>query len=201
MADAGITPGERHVAASGGIFAATAPLGDLVRPGLATYGVLPDDLPRAVGTAAAAAALRPALSLKARAVAFSEIVPGTSVGYGATWRAERASRIATLPVGYGDGYARSSQPGSSVLVDGGRAPVVGIVSMDAIAVDVTDLPGVDEASVFVLLGRQGDARIEAGDLARQRNTIAWEVLSSMAARVGRVYDPGTAPGEARDTTE
>ena len=83
----------------------------------------------------------------------------------------------------------------------GERRVVGIVSMDAIAVDVTDLPGVDEASVFVLLGRQGDARIEAGDLARQRNTIAWEVLSSMAARVGRVYDPTTAPGEDRDTTE
>jgi alanine racemase len=200
LADARLPTGERHVAASGGIFAASAPVGDLVRPGLATYGVLPDDLPLASRTAGAAAALRPALSLKARAVAFSEIAPGTSVGYGATWQAERPSRIATLPVGYGDGYARATQPGAWVLVGGRRAPVVGIVSMDAIGVDVTGLEGVDARSEFVLLGRQGDERIEAGELARQRNTIAWEVLSGMAARLDRVYHPGTAAGEARDTT-
>jgi alanine racemase len=199
IAEAGLGPGERHLAASGGIFAETAPSGDLVRPGLATYGVLGDDLPRTVRTAAAADALRPALAVKARPITISEIAPGTSVGYGATWRAERPSRIAILPVGYGDGYARTTQPGASVLVGGCRAPVVGVVSMDAIAVDVTDVGAVDEGSEFVLLGRQGEARIEAGDLARRRNTIAWEVLSDMAARIGRVYHPGTVAGKGRDT--
>ena len=93
MADAGVATGERHVASSGGIFAATAPVADLVRPGLAIYGLLGDGVPLPAETAAAAAALRPALALKARPVAFGDVPAGASVGYGATWRAERPSRI------------------------------------------------------------------------------------------------------------
>ena len=76
-----------------------------------------------------------------------------------------------------------------------RVPLVGAISMDALAVDVTDVPGVDGADAFVLLGRQGGDAITAGDLARSRNTIAWEVLSSMAARLDRVYYPEA--GQAR----
>jgi alanine racemase len=88
-----------------------------------------------------------------------------------------------------------------VLVLGRRAPVVGIVSMDAIGVDVTDVDGVDLASEFVLLGRQDDERIDAPELARGRNTIAWEVLSGMSARLGRVYHPRTAADRAPGTTD
>jgi alanine racemase len=201
MAEGGVEAGERHVASSGGTFAATAPAADLVRPGLATYGLLADDLPIAAETASAAAALRPALALKARAVAFGDIAVGATVGYGARWRAERPSRIATLPVGYGDGYARTSQPGSSVLVRGRRAPVVGVVSMDAIGVDVTDVAEVGHEDEFVLLGAQGHERVGAGDLARTRNTIAWEVLSGMSARLARVYHRRTAAGSPRITTD
>jgi alanine racemase len=112
---------------------------------------------------------------------------GETVGYGGTWRAERPSRVAILPLGYADGYLRGSQPGAEALVRGRRVPLAGVVSMDSLAVDVTDVPGLGPADEFVLLGRQGDELIGAGDLARRRNTIAWEVLSSMALRLDRVY--------------
>jgi alanine racemase len=90
-------------------------------------------------------------------------------------------------VGYADGYLRGAQPGAAALLRGVRLPLTGIVSMDAVAVDVTDVPGVGGEDEFVLLGRQAGEAITAGDLARARNTIAWEVLSSMAARLDRVY--------------
>jgi alanine racemase len=189
LRSAGLALPARHIAASGGIFARDAAWFDLVRPGLAIYGLLDDDLPIAASASASAAQLRPAMSLKARAVAFSDVPEGGTVGYGDRWRAQRPSRIATLPVGYGDGYLRGTQPGAEVLVGGLRRPLVGVISMDAVAVDVTDSPGLDHGDEFVLLGGQGSERITAGELARRRNTIVWEVLSSMAQRVDRVYYP------------
>jgi alanine racemase len=187
----------RHIAASGGIFTHDEPSLDLVRPGIACYGVLDEGLPIARDAVAAATRLRPAMSLKSRAVAFSEVPAGGTVGYGGTWRAERPSRIAVLPLGYGDGYLRGAQPGAEALVRGRRVPVVGRVSMDAVTVDVTDLPGLGHDEEFVLLGSQGAESITAGELARRRNTIAWEVLTSMAHRLARVYHPlaGTADSD------
>jgi alanine racemase len=179
----------RHAAASGGIFAGDEPALDFVRPGVASYGVLDEGLPIAADAQEAAAQLRPAMALKARPIAFSRVAEGGTVGYGGTWRAGRPSRIAVLPVGYGDGYLRSTQPGAEVLVRGRRLPLVGRVSMDAVTVDVTDLPGLDYSEEFVLLGSQGEQIITAGELARRRNTISWEVLTSMAQRLARVYHP------------
>ena len=198
---AGTSVPARHVSASGGLFAATAPDLELVRPGLAVYGVLDAELPVAGHRAAAAAALVPAMSLKARAVAYSEVPEGGTVGYGGRWRAARPSRVAILPLGYGDGVARDSQPGAEALVRGRRVPLVGIISMDALAVDVTDTPGVGYDDEFVLLGRDGTERITASDLARTRNTIAWEVLSGMSARLGRVYYPAAGSGQSGSTPE
>jgi alanine racemase len=193
--EAGIPIPPRHIAASGGIFTHDEPSLDLVRPGIAVYGVLDADLPIAPDAVEAAGRLRPAMALKARPAAFSDVPAGGTVGYGGLWRAERPSRDAGLPVCDGDGYLRSSQPGAMALVRGRRAPIVGRVSMDAVAVDVTDLPGVDYLEEFVLLGRQGAEWISAGELARRRNTIAWEVLTGMARRLDRVYYPlaGTPP--------
>jgi alanine racemase len=114
------------------------------------------------------------------------------VGYGGTWGATRPSRIATLPVGYGDGYSRAFS-GSDVLVRGRRARVVGVVSMDSCAVDVTDVPGVGLDDEFVLLGHQGRDVIPALALAQRRNTIPWEVLGGMARRLTRVYDAPAGP--------
>jgi alanine racemase len=195
--EAGISVPSRHIAASGGIFTHDEPSLELVRPGIAVYGVLDADLPIAADAIEAAARLLPAMTLKARAVAFSDVPVDGTVGYGGTWRAQRPSRIAVLPVGYGDGYLRAAQPGASALVRGVRVPIVGRVSMDAVSVDVTDLPAVGYGDEFVLLGSQGSESISAGELARRRNTIAWEVLSSMAQRLGRVYYPLAGTDEDR----
>jgi alanine racemase len=193
LARRGLPMPSRHVAASGGLFAGTAPTYDMIRPGLAVYGVLDEGLPLADRARDAARALRPAMSLRARAVAICEVGVGEGVGYGTTWRAERPSRVAILPLGYADGYLRGTQPGAAALVRGRRCPLAGAISMDALAVDVTDVPGFTPEDEVVLLGEQDGASIAAGDLARARNTIAWEVLSGMAARLTRVYHPTAGP--------
>ncbi len=194
----------RHICATGGVFAATAPQLDMVRVGLALYGVLPDAFPAAPGARAAAARLRPAMSLRARALRIADVEPGEGVGYGARWRADRPSRVATLPVGYGDGWAYASAGRTSALVRGTRVPLVGSVAMDAIAADVTDVPGVGLGDEFVLLGEQEGDRIAAVDLARERATIPYEIVTAMARRLPRVYDAGgdllsvrTLSGESR----
>jgi alanine racemase len=182
-----------HLAASGGLLTGRGHDAALTRPGLVSYGVLPDG---PLGDSATGGwlrdAIRPALRLLARPIRIEEVVAGTAVGYGGTWVAERPSRIATLPVGYGDGYARANS-GGQVLVRGRRAPVVGVVSMDACTVDVTDLPDVGPGDEFVLLGRQGDDAIPASALAQRRTTIPWEVLTGMARRLTRVYDAAAGP--------
>jgi len=182
-----------HVAASGGVLTGRGIDAALVRPGLLAYGVLPDGaLGDLAGAPGVMARLRPAMRLVARPMRIHEVPVGTRVGYGGTWVAPRSSRIATLPVGYGDGYARAST-GSEVLVRGRRAPVVGVVSMDACTVDVTDVPGVDLDDEFVLLGSQAGDTISASALAQRRTTIAWEVLTGLARRLTRVYDAGAGP--------
>jgi len=187
----------RHLAATDGIFAGTAAPLEMVRPGLAIYGVLEASLPLAEHAREAAGALVPAMTLKARAVAFSDVPSGGSVGYGGRWQASRPSRVAILPLGYGDGYARATQPGAAALLRGERVPLLGMVSMDALAVDVTGLADVGYEEEFVLLGHQGQQSIKVRELARWRNTIAWETLSGMAGRLDRVYNrsAGSAPAD------
>lgn len=180
----------RHVAATGGVLAATGPRADMVRPGLMLYGLLPDGLPIAPHMAPLAAALQPVMSLHARALRVTDLPPGDAVGYGGRWRATRPSRVATLPVGYGDGWSYDSAGRTVALVRGRRVPLVGSVAMDAIGADVTDVPGVGPGDEFVLFGSQGEERIAALDVARQRTTIPWEVVTSMAQRLPRVYDAG-----------
>jgi alanine racemase len=194
---AGIALPGRHVAASGGLLTEIVAF-DGVRPGLSIYGLLPDELDGAgLGADAAAfvAAIRPVMSLHAQPVRVADVATGDGVSYGPTWRAARPSRVATLPLGYGDGYVRALSNRAEALVRGRRVPVVGNVAMDAILVDVTDVPGppVTTDDAFVLLGEQDGERISAGDLARQRTTNRWEVTTQMAARLPRVYDAASAP--------
>ena len=127
------------------------------------------------------------MSVHAHPLRVAEVPEGAPVGYGGQWTAPRDSRVATLPIGYGDGFVRTYQPGSEALVRGRRVPLVGSVAMDAIEVDVTDVPGVSGDDEFVLLGSQDGQQITADDLARRRNTIAWEVLTGMTPRLTRVY--------------
>jgi alanine racemase len=125
-----------------------------------------------------------------------DLPAGHGISYGPTFETGRPSRIATLPLGYGDGWPRSLSNRAEALVRGVRAPLVGNVAMDACMVDVTDVPGppVSVDDEFVLLGAQGSERITAADLARARTTNSWEVVTSTARRLSRVYD---APSGAR----
>jgi alanine racemase len=183
----------RHLAASAAILLGDVPRYDAVRPGLITYGLIPDELGDRVSWQGAFVAgadrLRPALAVLARPVRVAELEAGHGVSYGPTWTAARPSRIATLPIGYGDGWPRSLSNRAEVLVRGIRAPVVGNVAMDATMVDVTDVPGrpVDADDEFVLIGRQDGAEISAGDVAQWRTTNSWEVVTTLSGRLTRVY--------------
>ena len=177
-----------------------------MRPGLTTYGLVPDELlgqgnasgrPRSL--AAEAGALRPVLSLRARPVHVAELPEGWGISYGPTFTTSRPSRIATLPIGYGDGWSRALSNRAEVLVRGGRVPLVGNVAMDAVMADVTDVPGdpVTAHDEFVLIGEQGEERIAAADVARARGTNSWEVVTTLAARLPRVYHAASVPRETR----
>lgn len=152
---------------------------DLVRCGIAIYGCDP------FGVDPADHDLRPAMTLTSYLSAVKPILGRESVGYGRLWRAARGSWIGVVPVGYADGYPRANANVAQVLVGGRRAPVVGMVSMDQLTVDLgpkaTDRVG-DEV---VLLGRQGDERLTAEELAAWRNTINYEVVCAVGPRVPR----------------
>jgi alanine racemase len=192
----------RHVAASAGVLTGIVPAYDGIRPGLAIYGLVPDELAPDSPGAIAGGRLRPAMALYARPVRVADLPTGWGISYGPHFRTERPSRIATLPFGYGDGWARSLSNRAEALVRGVRVPIVGRVAMDAIMVDVTDVAGppIGTADVFVLIGRQGDGSITVGDLAQLRTTNAWEVVTSMARRVPRVYHAESGPLGLRTLT-
>ena len=187
----------RHLAASGGILTGDVAALDGVRPGLAIYGLVPDELladPR-VARRAGGARLRAVMSLHARPVRVRDLPSGWGIGYGPSFVTARPSRIATLPLGYGDGWSRALSNRAWALVRETRVPIVGNVAMDAVMVDVTDVPGepVSAADEFVLLGRQGTSAITAADLAAARGTNSWEVVTAMAARLPRVYHARSGP--------
>jgi alanine racemase len=201
LADEGIGIPSRHLSASGGLIAGSAPAYDAVRPGLAAYGIVPDDLLTDPATGLAAD-LRPVMSLHARPVRVTDLPPGWGISYGPSFTTARQSRIATLPLGYGDGWPRALSNKATAIVRGTRVPLVGTVAMDAVMADVTDVPGdpvrVDDE--FTLLGRQGAESIDVGELARLRTTISWEVTTGMARRLPRVYHAAAGPVGLRTLT-
>jgi alanine racemase len=203
LATASLPTRHDHLAATGGLLADVGPLHDAVRPGLATYGVLPDGLAIATAREGLASDLRPAMELHARPVRVTDLPTRTGVSYGSAFVTSRPSRIATLPIGYADGYQRVRTNRAHALVRGVRVPLVGTIAMDAVMVDVTDVPGppvtVDDA--FVLLGALDGRTIDAAELALHGTTIAWEVLAGMARRVPRVYYAAARPVGVRTLTD
>ncbi len=200
---AGIEPPRRHATASGGLVSGGVVAYDGVRPGLAIYGLLPDELDATQRATVVAERLRPALSLHARPVRVVDLPEGWGISYGPTFVTDRPSRIATLPLGYGDGWSRALSNRASALVRDQRVRIVGNVAMDAIMVDVTDVSGppVTPADEFTLIGEQGTERITVGELARTRTTNSWEVVTNMAARLPRVYDAASGLVGLRTLTE
>jgi alanine racemase len=189
MRSAGTDPGIVHLAATGGVVAGTGTFGDAIRPGLGLYGMVPSwASDRDTG-------LQPVLSLKALPLRIFDLAAGEAIGYGLRFRAERATRIATLGIGYGDGWPRIHANNGWVLVRGARRPIVGAVSMDGITVDLGDLDDVTYADEFVLIGEQMRARINADEVAAQRRTINYEVTTALRDRLPRVHLPEVAANE------
>jgi len=186
LAAEGIRPALTHAANSAAAFRLPHTRLDVARVGVALYGVapFPHDAP----------ALLPVMRLRTEVIALREIPPGAQVGYAGAWRAGRRTVLATIPIGYADGFFRRLSSEAEVLVRGARARVVGNVSMDLSTVDVTDIArqhGVSVGDEVVLLGSQqgpgGFGVIRAEEIAARVGTIPYEVLTALARRVPRVY--------------
>lgn len=174
----------RHAANSAAAIRFPAARLDAVRPGLALYGAMPSELVRLPG-------VEPALALRSRVMAVREIAPGTTVSYGGTWRAARPTRVATVPIGYADGYPRHVRA-ASVLLGGRRVPIIGVVCMDMLMIDVTDLPETALGGPVTLIGRDGADVITVDELAGWAGTINYEILCGISKRVPRVLRDAAA---------
>jgi alanine racemase len=173
----------RHAANSAAILQSPRAHLDVVRPGIALFGVEP--------RSGICKELRPVMQVRTELVAVREIPAGQSVGYGATWKASRTSRIATIPMGYADGLSRTLSNRAELLVRGKRVPVAGVISMDMAMLDVTEVLDVKVGDECVVLGSQkgplGQDTISAEEIASRRGTIPWEVLTDVSRRVPRFY--------------
>ena len=181
LRSAGYDPPLVHLANSAAVIALPSAHFSMVRPGLMLYGIYPSP------GMASQVALKPVLSWKTRILQLKKIPKGSSISYGQTFVTRRESLIATLPVGYADGYPRLLSNRGVVLVRGKRAPIVGRVCMDLTMVDVTDIRGVQQGDEVILLGKQGRDTISADEMALWAETISYEILTSISARVPRIY--------------
>ena len=182
----GYRPTHLHLANSAGIFGHRESWGNLVRPGGVLYGLWRDVLPLSTSDPE----LLPVMSLHSRISLLKWVPPGETIGYGCTFEASRRSLIATLPVGYHDGYMRGLSNRGHVIVRGKYAPVVGRVSMDLTLIDVTDVPEVEVDDQVTLLGwnrNSPELKIAAEELARIAGTLSYEVTCGVSERVPRVY--------------
>jgi alanine racemase len=170
--------GSRSLGNSAGILKGVAMQGDWVRAGIALYGSSP-----IAERAASELGLEPVMSLQSEVIALRELPVGESVGYGATWVAARPTRLAIVAAGYADGFPRSCPSGTPVLVNGRRVSLVGRVSMDMIAVDVTDIPNARIGDPVILWG----TGLSVDEIAQCAGTIGYELLCKVTARVPRIY--------------
>jgi len=155
---------------------------DLVRPGIAQYGLWPS-----AETDRSLIDLKPVMSLKSSIIQLKEVPAGFKVSYGSTYEARDRTRIATIPVGYADGYPRLLSSRGVMLVRGVRVPVVGRVCMDLTMIDLGGVEGVETGDEVVWLGQQGAEKISAEEIAESVQTINYEVVTSITSRVERCY--------------
>jgi alanine racemase len=170
-----------HMANSGGVLAHPESYLTAVRLGISLYGLYPS------GEVQRSISLTPAMSFHTRVRYLKRVPRGTSISYGRTFVTKRETAVATLPVGYADGYPRILSNRGHVLVGGVEAPIIGRVCMDMTMVDVTDVPGVEVNDEVVLFGRQGKSEIHIDKMAEWLNTINYEVTCIVGKRVPRVY--------------
>jgi alanine racemase len=176
----GITVSLRHLCNSGGFLDLPHARFDMVRLGILPLGVFPSSVCRRIS------GIQAVMSVKARIAAIQTLQPGDSVGYGMRYTAAAPRRIAVLPLGYGDGFPRVRNQGCA-LVHGRRAPLVGGVAMDAITVDITDIPAARLWDEAVIMGRQGEDEISVHEMAKLKGSVSYDVLTAWRARLPRVY--------------
>jgi alanine racemase len=170
-----------HMASSAMLTTSPSYSGNLVRPGIMLYGSYPSPMSQKL------IQLKPVMTLKTRIHFLKSVPPGTKISYGGTFVTRRESLIATLPIGYADGYNRSLSNRGQALVRGKRAPIIGKVCMDFIMADVTDISDVSIGDEVVLMGTQGKEQITAEEIADKINSISYEVFCSVGKRVPRIY--------------
>ena len=180
----GFQPTLIHAANSAAAFANQGARGNMIRPGGSLYGFVRDVFPANVETPA----LRPVMSLHSRIVLLKNVPQGEYLGYGCTFQTQRDSLIATIPIGYDDGYRRALSNRARVIVRGKFARVVGRVSMDLTLVDVTGVSNVSLDDHVMLLGRDGECLIAAEDLGELAGTISYEITCGISNRVPRIYE-------------
>jgi alanine racemase len=176
----GIMPPRLHLANTAATLTSSNLHYDLVRVGLATYGLYPAEHFRTVVD------LRPALQVKARITQVKTIAAGTGVSYGHQFVADREMQMAVVAIGYADGVPRNLSNQMSVLVRGKRVPQIGAVTMDQLMLDVSAVPDLQEGDVVTLLGRDGQESISADDWASTLGTISWEILCGFKHRLPRI---------------
>jgi alanine racemase len=182
LADRGITFPLRHAANSGAVIDMPETHLDMVRPGISVYGLYPsNEVDRS------RIDLVPAMALKARIAQVKRVPAGFAVSYGSTYITPAPTVLATVPVGYADGYRRALSSRGVMLVGGRRVPVVGRVCMDLTMLDIGEVPGVQVGDEAVILGAQGKDAITAEEIAGWLGTINYEVVSTVMARVPRTY--------------
>lgn len=178
----GIVIPVKHCSNSAGILELPEANLSLVRAGITLYGLSPsEEVPKEILT------LRPALSLKSHLVYVKEVEAGTPVSYGGTFVTEKRTRIATIPVGYGDGYPRSLSGKGHVLIRGRRAPILGRVCMDQFMVDVTDIPEAKEGDEVTLIGKDGGEELSMEELGALSGRFNYELACDLGKRIPRIY--------------
>jgi alanine racemase len=186
LRERGYEPTFEDLANSAGTFAHPAGWGNMVRPGGVLYGLWRDILPPAPEPPP----LLPVMSLRTRVTLVKRVHPGETLGYGCTFEASRETTIATLPIGYNDGYVRALSNRGRAIVRGQYTPVVGRISMDLTLMDVTDVPGVRSGDTVTLIGTDGVLSVPAEDIAKTAGTLSYEITCGISARVPRMYKEG-----------
>ncbi|MEK7408991.1 MAG: alanine racemase [Acidobacteriota bacterium] len=185
LRQAGLRPEYRHMAGTNPIaYGRREAWHNMVRPGHALYGYVS---PARGHAPPRILSVRPALAWKARILSVKQVPEGAPVGYGGMFHAPRPTRIGILAVGYADGLSHRLSSRGKVIAQGRLAPILGAVSMDLTTIDVTDCPGVREGDVVTLLGAEGEAALDAQQMARLAGTISYDILCGIRARVKRVY--------------
>jgi alanine racemase len=188
MRTLGVSPGIVHMANSGAISARPSTLGDMVRPGAILYGYYQSfDPPQKKQEVMGQMPLEPCLTLRARIISLRDVPAGEAVGYAARFVTKRPSRIAVINAGYADGVVRARTNHGFALLKGKCVPLVGVISMDLTMLDVTEIPNAAVGDIVTIYGKDGAARIDVSDVAREIGTVTSDLLCALGRRVPKFY--------------